>query len=62
MDIISMSWMEKAGEKKKAVIDLDAALEEAAKISILVFHTARGEGLEQPKEAPFLAASRKRSL
>jgi len=60
MGTVSMSWM--IEKLEKAVIDLDAALEEAAKISILVFHTARGEGLEQPKEAPFLAASRKRSL
>ena len=60
MGTVSMSWM--IEKLEKAVIDLDAALEGAAKNSILMFCAARGEDLEQPKEAPFLAASRKRTL
>jgi hypothetical protein len=48
--IISMSCMteksERTEEKKKAMIDLDAALEEAAKNSISMFCAARDEGFE----------------
>jgi hypothetical protein len=66
VDIISMSWTigksEKTEEKKKALMELDAALEEAAKNNILMFCAARDEGLEQPKEVPFPAASRTKNI
>ena len=66
VDIISMSWTieksENTREKKKALLDLDEALEYAAKKNILMFCAARDEGLEQPKEVPFPAASRTRNI
>ena len=64
VDIISMSWtIEKpklAREKGKseALGDLDSALLDAASKNILMFCAARDEGLEQPNEVPFPAASK----
>lgn len=66
VDIISMSWTieksEENEEKKKALIDLDDALEEAAKKDILMFCAARDEGLENPKQVPYPAASRTKNI
>jgi hypothetical protein len=66
VDIISMSWTieksEKTDEIKKALMDLDEALEDAAKKNILMFCAARDEGLERPKEVPFPAASRTKNI
>lgn len=64
VDIISMSWtIEKPKSAREraesqALGDLDIALLDAASKNILMFCAARDEGLEQPNEVPFPAASK----
>jgi len=61
VDIISMSWTigksYKDGQKKEALGELDRAIRVASSKDILMFCAARDEGLEQPTEIPFPAAS-----
>ncbi|PNP59103.1 hypothetical protein THARTR1_01351 [Trichoderma harzianum] len=58
VDIISMSWtIEESTADKNGIEELNQALMEAAKNDILLFCAARDEGLENPTNKPYPAAS-----
>ncbi|KAF3057645.1 Subtilisin [Trichoderma lentiforme] len=58
VDIISMSWtIEESSANKEDLGKLNQALMEAAQKNILLFCAARDEGLENPTNKPYPAAS-----
>ncbi|ORY72160.1 peptidase S8/S53 domain-containing protein [Pseudomassariella vexata] len=63
VDIISMSWtIEDTPKAKDDLASLNKALTDAANRNILMFCAARDEGLENPTNRPFPAASTTNSI
>ncbi|KAL6796585.1 peptidase S8/S53 domain-containing protein [Trichoderma sp. SZMC 28012] len=63
VDIISMSWtIEESSTNREDLGKLNQALKEAAENNILLFCAARDEGLENPTNKPYPAASDTKSI